>query len=108
MIAEWREEPVSPRASLLNNAEALVTQDRNKTHGEPTENFQHIADLWNVLLADKLAPGADIDRGDVARLMVATKLARMRAGAKKDHWADIAGYAACGFECDTADGKINE
>ncbi|WP_223840010.1 DUF6378 domain-containing protein [Saccharopolyspora pogona] len=98
----------TPRSGLLREAERLITGDRNVTHGEPTANFRDIAELWTTLLSHKLAPGQRITSGDTAMLMVALKLARMRAKPTRDHWVDIAGYAACGFETDVAEGRIKE
>jgi len=33
-------------------------------------------------------------------LMICVKLGRQSHAAKPDNWLDIAGYAACGAECD--------
>ena len=90
---------VTPRKDLLNEADKLVHSDRNATYGEPTQNFQDTAALWNVQFAHKLSSPFTAD--DVAKAMIGLKLARMKASSKYDHWVDIAGYAACGWECET-------
>ena len=42
-----------------------------------------------------------IDAKDVAMMMVLLKIARIAAGGgKADSWIDLAGYAACGAECE--------
>lgn len=101
-------EKPTPREELLAEASALITGDRNKTYGSPTQNFQDTAEIWTALLRHKLAPGEAIQPGEVAMLMVALKLARMKAQPKRDNWTDVAGYAGCGFEADLESGRITE
>lgn len=98
----------TPREKILAEAATLVTGDRNATYGAPTGNFQDTAAIWNVYLNHKLAEGQALTAGDVAAMMVGLKLARIKASPKKDNWADIAGYAACGYECDVNTGIIQE
>jgi hypothetical protein len=40
--------------------------------------------------------------------MIGLKMARIKASPKRDNWADIAGYAACGYEADKETGKIDD
>lgn len=98
-------EAVPFRAALLRLAEELITGDRNKTYGSPTENFKNIAALLNVQFAHKLKQ--DFTAADVAVIMMHVKLARMIAEPKYDNWLDVAGYAACGAECqEELNGKV--
>lgn len=89
---------ISPRASVLREAEALITGDRNKAYGSPTENFANIAALWNVQFGHKLKDGEAFSPEDTALAMIHVKMARIIAQPKRDNWTDIAGYAACGYE----------
>lgn len=89
----------TPRGDVLREAEALITGDRNKTYGPPTENFRNIAELINVRFRHLLKPGERFTGSDVADLMVLVKIARNAADPKRDNFVDIAGYAACGYEC---------
>jgi hypothetical protein len=95
-----------PRKEVLLEAADLITGDRNKTYGSPTQNFTDTARIWSALLRPKLTE--DIAPGEVAMLMVALKLARMVAQPKRDNWVDIAGYAGCGYEADSESGRISE
>jgi hypothetical protein len=95
-----------PRKEVLLEAADLITGDRNKTYGSPTQNFTDTARIWSALLRPKLTE--DIAPGEVAMLMVALKLARMVAQPKRDNWVDIAGYAGCGYEADAESGRISE
>jgi hypothetical protein len=107
-LVESVDPPETPRGSVLLEARDLITGDRNKTYGSPTQNFQDTADIWDTLLKSKLKEDARIEPGDVARLMIALKLCRMVAQPKRDNWTDIAGYAGCGYEVEAETGKIQE
>lgn len=100
LIAAKDEKKVTPRGGVLREAESLITGDRNKNYGNPTENFDTTAALWNAQLGHKLKPGESFTATDVALLMVQLKMARLKTStSKRDHYLDIAGYIACGWEC---------
>lgn len=92
------EEPVTVRARVLDEAKRITATDRNSSYGEPEDNFQRIADFWNVFLQDKLKSDAKITGGDTAALMIMVKLAREMNAPTEDNKVDIAGYAACWAE----------
>lgn len=88
---------VNRREGLLNEALVYVTKDRNSSYGEPEDNFQAIADIWN---AQGYCKGKDYElltAVDVALMMTGMKLARLRHNAAhRDSWVDMIGYGACG------------
>ena len=85
---------VTPRRDLLNEAADLVDGDRNVQYGEPTADFARTAEFWSTYLGTKVSPH------DVAAMMSLLKISRLTwSPMKRDHWTDLAGYAACGFEC---------
>lgn len=89
---------VSPRESLLDEAKSLVMGDRNNTYGPPTQDFQRSADAMNAM-GYRSASGP-LRAHDVAILVTLIKISRLQwSPQKRDHWADLAGYAACGWEC---------
>jgi hypothetical protein len=92
--------PAPVRAEVLREAERLITGDRNRTYGEPMENFENIASLFTTFLRYKLKDAAEITPGDTAGLMILVKLAREMSGPTEDNKLDIAGYAACWAEVD--------
>lgn len=92
----------TPRGEVLLEARELITGDRNETYGSPTQNFQNTADLLNIQFRHKLQPGMVFTPTDVAVMMMQLKLARLVAQPKRDNFVDIAGYAACGWECTEA------
>jgi hypothetical protein len=89
------------RSHLLQEAEKIITVDRNKSYGEPDEDFQRIAAIasamgFRVTEGDAIRP---LSGSDVARFMIALKLSRLSwMPEHRDSWLDLAGYAACGYE----------
>lgn len=93
----------SPRASALDEARQLVTGDRNNQYGPPTQDFQRTANLLNALgyhREDATGEVHEILPSDVAIIIAQVKISRiMHSRPKRDSWVDLAGYAACGYEC---------
>jgi len=88
----------SYRVSVLREAEDAITGDRNNSYGPPTQDFARTAGVLNAL--GYSAPNGPLQPHDVAIMIAAVKLSRlMWSPDKKDSWIDLAGYAACGFEC---------
>lgn len=89
------------RADILEAAKEIVTSGRNKQYGEPEDNFDTIASLWNAYLVGKHSDGAVITAKDVALMMVLFKVGRILTSTttKDDSYIDAAGYIACGYEC---------
>lgn len=82
------------RRRILAEADSVVNGGRDQQYGQPEDNFALIGRLWSDYL------GVEIKAHDVAALMMLLKVARVKtAPDKEDHWVDIAGYAACGFDC---------
>lgn len=92
------------RADILHAAEKCVCGQRETDYGTPEDNFETIAGLWETYLSRACvdeAGGVYIDSNDVAMMMALLKIARIAAGGgKADSWIDLAGYAACGAECE--------
>lgn len=90
------------RERILDEAKGYVVADRNASYGEPKDNFQNIADLWNAQ-GVRMAVGTNFDSHrfvnatDVALMMVGLKLARLKHNpTHRDSWVDGVGYLACG------------
>lgn len=89
-----------PRQDIIQEALGLVTKNRNKEYGEPEDNFLNIAELWKEYMAQFHQVRPDLKPQDVALMMVLFKLARMGENINnRDNWADLIGYAACGWRC---------
>ena len=90
------------RPEILAAAEKCVCGDREQDYGKPENNFLTIANLWIDYLQGKPEP-LDITEKDVAAMLALLKIARIASGhAKADNWVDLAGYAACGGEIESA------
>lgn len=92
------------RADILHAAEKCVCGQRETDYGTPEDNFKVIAELWETYLRRACVDEAGdvyIEANDVAMMMALLKIARIAAGGgKADSWIDLAGYAACGAECE--------
>lgn len=91
------------RADILHAAEKCVCGQRETDYGTPEDNFKAIAELWEAYLNKACTRGVNVrvEAKDVAVMMALLKIARIAAGGgKADSWIDLAGYAACGAECE--------
>lgn len=91
------------RADILHAAEKCVCGQRETDYGTPEDNFKAIAELWESYLNKACTRGVNVrvEAKDVAAMMALLKIARIAAGGgKADSWIDLAGYAACGAECE--------
>lgn len=90
------------RSEILNEAITLINGERNSTYGDPLDDFNTTATFWNTYLRRTLDArgGLDLKPHDVAVMMSLLKIARMSwSPEKRDHWADLAGYTGCGWDC---------
>lgn len=91
------------RADILHAAEKCVCGQRETDYGTSENNFKAIAELWEAYLNKACTRGVNVcvEAKDVAVMMALLKIARIAAGGgKADSWIDLAGYAACGAECE--------
>ena len=91
------------RADILHAAEKCVCGQREQDYGTPEDNFKAIAELWEAYLNKACTRDVNVrvEAKDVAAMMALLKIARIAAGGgKADSWIDLAGYAACGAECE--------
>jgi hypothetical protein len=92
--------PPPARQRLLSEASQCVMADRNKAYGNPEDNFTNIAEAWNLYLAQSSKLGRRLNAMDVAYMMIHMKMVRLATNpTHRDSLVDIAGYAACGADC---------
>jgi len=90
------------RAEILDTAKQYVTKDRDATHGDMEENFESIAELWQIYFNNEW----DFTSTDVAVMMTLLKIARLKSNkSNPDNWVDACGYMACGGELAIKKGK---
>ena len=78
------------KQNILEIAEDLVTGDRTKAYGTPSENFGRWRDLCRASGRPNLKC---ITSEDIAVLMILGKIARDTNAPKRDNIIDAAGYA---------------
>ena len=84
---------------LLEQAQKLVSSDRNDTHGDKVINHENIARLWTGYLQNKTKLAIVMLPEDVANLMALLKIARTQAGHHNiDDYVDACGYSAIAGE----------
>lgn len=75
--------------NILDEAQRLVSGDRNRQYGEPWEDYARVAAFWSQIAGKILTPKQCI------LMMVALKLARLCNQFKRDSLVDLAGYCRC-------------
>jgi len=90
------------RAEILDTAKQYVTKDRDATHGDMEDNFDSIAELWQIYFNNEW----DFTSTDVAVMMTLSKIARLKSNkSNPDNCIDACGYMACGGELAIKKGK---
>lgn len=90
------------RTDILQEAIHLINGERNSSYGDPLDDFRTTASLWQTYLSRTVSARGRlvVEPHDVAILMAMLKMARISwSPEKRDHWADLAGYTGCGWDC---------
>ena len=88
------------RTHVLSEADRLVNGDRNVDYGDPISDFRTTAEMWSAYLSRRIGSPVSLLPHDVAAMMMCLKISRISwVPDKEDNWVDLAGYAACGWDC---------
>lgn len=94
------------RKETLHTAETCVCGQREQDYGSPENNFEVIAQYWEVYLRNRCiceGLGLCVRPEDVANLMTLLKMGRITTGGPKaDNYVDACGYMACAAEIATS------
>ena len=90
--------PEGGTETTLEEALRLVVKDRGQAYGLPEDDFARTAGMLNALFAKHLRE--PFKPADIAKLMICVKLSRSMVSTRRDHYVDVAGYAATGHRCD--------
>ena len=84
---------------ILDKTKNLLSEDREKTHGDKVLNHENIARLWSSYFQNKYKIAILVLPEDVANLMTLLKIARTQAGKfNLDDFIDSCGYSAIAGE----------
>ena len=84
---------------ILDKTKNLLSEDREKSHGDKVLNHENIARLWSSYFQNKYKIAILVLPEDVANLMTLLKIARTQAGKfNLDDYIDACGYAAIAGE----------
>lgn len=87
--------------TIAEEAQSLVTGDRNKAYGSALTNFTKLGRLWGAILDIE-----DIPAQTVAMMLAAHKISRETTRTKRDNRVDIIGYTLLADQCTpTAEGE---
>ena len=74
--------------NILEDAQKIVSGDRQNVYGHPADDFARSAALWSAYM------GVSFTMEDVAYMMILLKLSRLKNSPQhRDSQVDIAGYA---------------
>ena len=93
---------VSPEASILREAEDLITGERNGDYGDAVEDFSVTAEYWNTYMRS-LGMRVFLTAQDVSLLLTLLKIRRQSTHPKRDNLVDAAGYIALAQKCEEED-----
>lgn len=88
-------------ADTLRIAAEAVCGERNQSYGSPADDFRTQAEMFSSYLSRTNGAQVLVTASDIAALMILVKIARQAHCHKADNWIDVAGYAACGAQCDS-------
>lgn len=76
--------------TILQEADRLVSGDRQSAYGHPYDDFTRTGKLWAAILGL-----SEVTPEEVALCMAALKMSRLCHKYKRDSAVDLAGYAKC-------------
>ena len=85
------------RDEILDTAKELINGPRARDYGDASDNFDRIADGWNIIAQNAVRTHGYITRKHVALMLDWLKTARLLETIDHDDsWIDKAGYTGLG------------
>ena len=85
------------RDEILDTAKELINGPRAQDYGDASDNFDRIADGWNIIAQNAIRTHGYITRKHVALMLDWLKTARLLETIDHDDsWIDKAGYTGLG------------
>jgi len=87
------------RDEVLEKANEYINGQRAKDYGDAHENFERIAEGWNIILKSALTSHGYLTAQHVALMLDWMKTSRLlNSLGHEDSWIDKCGYSALGGE----------
>jgi hypothetical protein len=104
------EHTASWKARLLQEAIEITTSTRNRDYGDPWENHDRTAEIWNWWIKNRFGIDLKLTDLDVCMFNILQKQSRLTNSPEHyDSWVDIAGFAGNAGVCmDHASGRIDK
>jgi hypothetical protein len=97
------------RDDILSKASEYINGQRAKDYGDAYDNFNRIADGWNIIIREAHATTGYITPQHVALMMDWLKTARLLNDTDHDDsWIDKCGYSALAAEFHEREKQIQE
>ena len=97
------------RDEVLDTAKELINGSRAKDYGDAYDNFERIAEGWNIVIRNAMTTHGHITPQHVALMMDWVKTARLLNDIDKaDSWIDKCGYSALGSEFSDREREIQK
>lgn len=84
----FERDPSAPTETILQEADRIVSHDRQNHYGHPIDDFTRTGKLWAAILGLE-----SVEPEQVGLCMIALKVSRLCNTYKRDSAVDIAGYA---------------
>jgi hypothetical protein len=79
--------------TVLDEADRITQEDRQRYYGHPYDNHGNTADLWRAYLQRRCGVDLELTGEDVCMMMILLKVSRHANRSHRDNLVDIAGYA---------------
>lgn|SRR5574339_401273 len=86
------EKVIAKDKSVCQEADEIVSGERQGQYGNPVSNWNHIAEICTPLLKDVLKEGAKLTASHAVIFMIGVKMARQLHKHKRDSIVDACGY----------------
>jgi hypothetical protein len=97
------------RDQVLATAEGYINGQRAKDYGDAYDNFERIAEGWNIVIRNAMTTHGHITPQHVALMMDWMKTARLLNDlSHDDSWIDKCGYSALGGEFTDRENEISK
>lgn len=85
----------SPSENILEEANRLVSGDRQEAYSHPHHDYVCTATMWSAMIEKRYGLHVPLTADFCTLMMAAMKISREVGKHKRDNLVDLAGYARC-------------